>query len=461
MERLPRRARRGRRPARRRARPRDRAEQRRRGRSRRSARCPTEPAPTATEWEHRAGLVAAYRELRGHDDPTDALGPAPQPGQVEAYAAYRAAWRALGRPEIDREELELSDGQLRIRIRAYEREAAWAPRYVGNELAGTHQAAAHHRQTAALRAAEAAAAADPDRAGPAAAPRPRRPPRSPSILDARAAELQQLDDARARWLAHTAGTRAAADRAKAELAARHVDDTEPEQQVTAEEWLAAHRAALARGRPPPRRSPTTDIARRPTATTERPTADAATTTADAGTRSRPPSRTSARSPPPSPPSSPRTSCGFPPRTRPPTRSPRANRALAEIRAREVARRPARPPSTAPRSSPAGTPTTSRRRARRRRRRRRSSATPTATERADDVEPQTGPAVRPAGAARAPAAAADRCAATPTAASPGSPHTSPAASAQQVRAPHVEQLGGEVLGLDQLLVRARRPAVTGE
>ena len=39
--------------------------------------------------------------------------PAPGPGKVEAYASYRAAWRALGRPEIDREELELSDGQLR------------------------------------------------------------------------------------------------------------------------------------------------------------------------------------------------------------------------------------------------------------------------------------------------------------------------------------------------------------
>jgi hypothetical protein len=82
------------------------------------------------QWVERAGLVAAYRELRGHDDPGEALGPAPKPGQVEAYAAFRGAWRALGRPEVEREELELSDGQLRMRIRAYEREAAWGPRYV-------------------------------------------------------------------------------------------------------------------------------------------------------------------------------------------------------------------------------------------------------------------------------------------------------------------------------------------
>jgi len=47
-----------------------------------------------------------------------------------------------------------------------------------------------------------------------------------------------------RWLAHTAGTRSAAERAKAELAARHADD-EPEERTTAAEWLAAHRAAVA------------------------------------------------------------------------------------------------------------------------------------------------------------------------------------------------------------------------
>ncbi|WP_246633755.1 MobF family relaxase, partial [Pseudonocardia nigra] len=178
-------------------------------------------------WERQAGSVAAVRELAGHDELADALGPAPKPGQVEQYAAYRAAWRTLGRPEIDREELELSDGQLRVRVRAYERETTWGPRFVGNELAGTHQTAAAHRQTAALRAAEADAAPEPgararlqQEAAQAAA--------LADVLDTRAAQLQKLDDDRAAFLAHTAGTRAAAERAKAELAARHVDDTEPE-----------------------------------------------------------------------------------------------------------------------------------------------------------------------------------------------------------------------------------------
>jgi hypothetical protein len=196
------------------------------------------------EWEERAGVIAAYRELRGHDDQADALGPAPTAGQVEQYAAYRAAWRALGRPEIDQATHELTNGQLRMRIRAWEREQAWGPRYVGHELAGTRQAVTHHHQTAVLRRAEADATTDDverarlhQEAADAAA--------LATTLDQRVAQLQQLDDARAAWLAHTAATRAAAEEAQGLLAERHADDAEPEPVVTAEEWLAAHHAALA------------------------------------------------------------------------------------------------------------------------------------------------------------------------------------------------------------------------
>ena len=73
------------------------------------------------EWEGRAA-VAAHRELSGHEDPAEALGSPPRPGQVEAYASWRSAWRALGRPDVDPAELEMNDGQLRLRIRAYGRE---------------------------------------------------------------------------------------------------------------------------------------------------------------------------------------------------------------------------------------------------------------------------------------------------------------------------------------------------
>ncbi len=202
---------------------------------------PADPVERS-RWERRAGQVAAYRELRGHEHPTEALGPAPAPGQPEAYAAFRAAWRTLGRPETDREELQLSDGQLRMRIRANEREVTWAPRYVANELAGTRQAAARQHELATLRAAEAVAAEPHDRArlrqesALAAA--------LAKVLDKQAAPLADIDEARARWLAHTAETRVRAERSKAELALRHADDAEPEQRVTAEEWLDAHREAV-------------------------------------------------------------------------------------------------------------------------------------------------------------------------------------------------------------------------
>ncbi|MHA6629148.1 MobF family relaxase [Pseudonocardia sichuanensis] len=201
------------------------------------------------EWQRRAATIATYRELAGHDthdaaeSSADVLGRAPKPGQVEAYTAYRAAWRALGRPEIERAAYEMSDGQLRIQIRAWEREEAFGPRYVANELAGTRQAAASHRQTAALRAAEADAAADPteqDRlrqeAAEAAA--------LADTLDTRAEQLEEIDDARATFLAHTATTRANAEEARFVLAERQADAV-PEQQVTAQEWLDAARAAAA------------------------------------------------------------------------------------------------------------------------------------------------------------------------------------------------------------------------
>ena len=188
-----------------------------------------------TSWRERAGVIAAYRELRGHDEGQgDVLGAAPKAGQVEQYAAYRAAWRALDRPEIDQATHGLSNGQLRMRVRAWQREQAWGPRYVGHELAGTRQAAAHHRQTAALHRAEADAAPDDTQrarlvqeATEAAA--------LAEVLDERAVQLQELDDARAVWLAHTAGTRAAAEGAEALLAERQANDAEPEPVVTAEE----------------------------------------------------------------------------------------------------------------------------------------------------------------------------------------------------------------------------------
>lgn len=199
---------------------------------------PQDPAERE-EWERRAGDVAAHRELMGCADDSVALPGPPKRGQVEAYASWRSAWRALGRPDAQREETELSDGQLRMRVRAYAREKNWEPAYVAHELSGISQAEDRQGQLASVRAAEAEAAIEePERerleseAAEAAA-----------LADALAAQKDQLDEAdeiRARWYAHTASTRAAAQRAEAELAGRGADVVQAEDARTSRDWIVAH-----------------------------------------------------------------------------------------------------------------------------------------------------------------------------------------------------------------------------
>jgi hypothetical protein len=201
---------------------------------------PEDPIARA-EWERRAGWAAAYRELAGHDSPADPLGAAPPSGLPEKHALWRAAHAALDLPDAGAEEHAMSDGQLRARVRAYQREEAWAPRWVGDELAATHRAAARAHTDALVWQARAAEADDPrmrEQLGGEAA----RTRQQAEQLDAQAAQLQAADDARARWYLHTLETRNAADRARVALGARGVDLDDPAEQVTAGEWLAAHRA---------------------------------------------------------------------------------------------------------------------------------------------------------------------------------------------------------------------------
>jgi hypothetical protein len=198
---------------------------------------PAEPV-ARLDWEHRAGTVAAWRELAGHADPADALGSAPRPGKPEHYATWRAAWTALGRPEADRADAELSDGALRVRVRAYERELAWAPSYVGESLTATSLAADARRRVAVLTAARADAAKNERLRGEAADEAA-----LADTLAARVADLEAADAARSKWLVHTAVTRDAAERAEAELASRGIPrSADADDAVTADEWLAAHQA---------------------------------------------------------------------------------------------------------------------------------------------------------------------------------------------------------------------------
>jgi hypothetical protein len=202
---------------------------------------PADPHEQDT-WAHRVGIVAAHRELSGHTDPHSAIGAPPAPGQPEHYASWRAAWRALGRPEADTEETLMSEGQLRIRIRAWEREKVWAPDNVTHKLAGTRQAAAHHRKTATLRAADAHAATDPktrtrlqQEAAEAAA--------LADLLDTQITQLTETDDIYSSYLVNTAVTRANAHRAELELTHRHTSTPPPDDATTTQDWLAAEQQA--------------------------------------------------------------------------------------------------------------------------------------------------------------------------------------------------------------------------
>ncbi len=195
------------------------------------------------EWERRAGWAASWRELTGHEDADDALGRAPARGLMEKAALYRKAHEELGLLDVGAEEADMSDGRLRARVHAYEREKTWAPRTVADDLAVTHEQADRARTDATVWAARADAATGPDaehlRAAAAEAER------TAQELAERAAELENADDARAAWYVHTAVTRDNAHRAAAELRARGIDVDDTSDRVTAADWLDAHQAAEA------------------------------------------------------------------------------------------------------------------------------------------------------------------------------------------------------------------------
>ena len=207
-------------------------------------------AAARASWEARAGWAAAWRELSGHDslDPVDAadpLGPAPARGLVEKTALFRAAHEALGLVDIGAEEAGMTDGQLRVRIRAAEREQACAPRYVADELAATSEAAQQARTDATVWAARAAApdVDDTDRTRLRAAAEDAA--RRADELDLQTAQLEYADAARTRFYLHSAETADRGERAAAELRARGVDPHDTSDRVTAAEWLATHQQAQA------------------------------------------------------------------------------------------------------------------------------------------------------------------------------------------------------------------------
>lgn len=194
-------------------------------------------------WESRAGWAAAHRENMEYDADNDALGAAPPAGLPEKHAVWCTAHDALGLPDVSAEEAMLTDGQLLIRVTAWEREQVWAPRYVADELAATSEEVATSRSNAQLWAAHAETLAGEEREKVAQSARDAEA--KADELEMRILDLEEADRARARWYAHTAVTRDLAERSKVELGRRGVDLTDTSQRVTAAEWLAAERAEQA------------------------------------------------------------------------------------------------------------------------------------------------------------------------------------------------------------------------
>src|SRR5690606_11270314 len=115
-----------------------------------------------------------------------------------------------------------TEAQLRERIAAYEREEAWAPKWVGEELREASLAAREYREQAVLRRAAAEAERDPERRAQAHAAAAAYEATAEHLAQVQQ-ELERIDSQRAAWWLHTAEARAHADAARAELEARGVD----------------------------------------------------------------------------------------------------------------------------------------------------------------------------------------------------------------------------------------------
>lgn len=138
----------------------------------------------------------------------------------------------------------MTEGRLRNRVAAYEHELRWAPRYVADELEATHDALRRHRHDATVWDARANAESDPTEAAQLRVAAETAREQAEQLAE-QVQQLELADDVRAAWWADTAVTRDNAERARVALNLRGIDLDTPQDRVTAEEWLAAERAAQA------------------------------------------------------------------------------------------------------------------------------------------------------------------------------------------------------------------------
>jgi hypothetical protein len=183
---------------------------------------PTDPARRAN-WQARAATIGAYRELYGYDAPADAIGPEPGKTSPEARADWHTAFAALG--HVDGIDLRgVSDDQLWLRRARYERETAWAPRHMGEELRLVRLQARNAWEQGIREDHEARAAADAGAAGRheiLAGMWRAMETKATNIADM----LAEAQETRRQWEALTEPTRRVAIAADLELRRRYPDRT--------------------------------------------------------------------------------------------------------------------------------------------------------------------------------------------------------------------------------------------
>jgi hypothetical protein len=180
---------------------------------------PADPGQQA-EWVQRASAVAAYRDERGYAHETEAIGPAPERASPELRASWHAAYVALQMPDEHHEVAAASDGELWAWRADYERETAWAPPYVADELRAAHLAEDAYQADAVRARYRAGAAADrgEQEKGWQEAEQYEALARE---VGARRAALTEVAEARRRWHDATGLAREKALNADAELRRRH------------------------------------------------------------------------------------------------------------------------------------------------------------------------------------------------------------------------------------------------
>jgi hypothetical protein len=180
---------------------------------------PGDPVGRA-DWEQRASVVAAYRERYGYVHPGDPIGPEPAKTSPEARAAWHTALNALGR--VDGIDMRgCTDGDLWLRRSTYERETAWAPRHVTEELRLMRHAERDAHVNAVRAEHDQRAAHDPQTAA-----RHQDLAHIWRALETKAAREAQLfaavQETRRQWEAVTQTTRRIAIAADLELRRRHL-----------------------------------------------------------------------------------------------------------------------------------------------------------------------------------------------------------------------------------------------